>query len=59
MNYGAEPADQVAEDHRECSKACGSLYCCRLEGPEKDKRKNKAYQNAERTASDEIFYSTG
>ena len=41
------------------SKACGSLYCCRLEGPEKDKRKNKAYQNAERTASDEIFYSTG
>ena len=58
MNYGAEPADQV-EDHRECSKACGSLYCCRLKGPEKDKRKNEAYQNAERTASDEIFYSTG
>ena len=52
MNYGAEPADQVVRYSLEgmeyslkitgeCSKACGSLYCCRLKGPEKDKRKKR------------------
>ena len=50
MNYGAEPADQVVRY---------SLYCCRLEGPEKDKRENKTYQNVKGTAPDEIFYRSG
>ena len=70
MNYGAEPADQVVRYSLEgmeyslkitgkCSKACGSLYCCRLEGPEKDKRENKTYQNVKGTAPDEIFYRSG
>ena len=48
-----------AEDHRECSKACGSLYCCRPERSEKDKRENKTYQNVKGTAPDEIFYRSG
>ena len=46
MNYGAEPADQV-------------VRYCRLEGPEKDKRENKTYQNVKGTAPDEIFYRSG
>ena len=63
MNYGAEPADQVVryslEGMEYSLKACGSLYCCRLEGPEKDKRENKTYQNVKGTAPDEIFYRSG
>ena len=57
--FGSGRDGVFAEDHRECSKACGSLYCCRFEGPEKDKRENKTYQNVKGTAPDEIFYRSG
>ena len=69
MNYGAEPADQVVryslEGMEYSLKITGNVakhvavLCCRLEGPEKDKRENKAYQNVKGTAPDEIFYRSG
>lgn len=68
MNYGAEPADQVVRYSLE-----GMEYSLKITGnvakhvavfiaaalkDQKRQEENKAYQNAERTASDE-FYSTG
>lgn len=70
MNYGAEPADQVVRYSLEgmeyslkitgnVAKHVAVFIAARLEGPEKDKRENKTYQNVKGTAPDEIFYRSG
>ena len=70
MNYGAEPADQVVRYSLEgmeyslkitgnVAKHVAVFIAAALKDQKKTRGKNKAYQNAERTASDEIFYSTG
>ena len=67
MNYGAEPADQVVRYSLEgmeyslkitgnVAKHVAVFIAAALKDQKKTRGKTKAYQNAERTASDEIFY---